>query len=252
MGQPQVSIQKLAPAKVKLDGTAISSGAPSTINHFLLQYDQTDIEPKAFSRALTGKGIEEYWMRDSGITWRAGVMAYHLWQAHLGNVDETALETLDEILYNPQPHNMTTGVLDEVRLNTDGTRTVAILDRQILSNDYIRQNEQGVNNGAAIETGGLAVTSYTGTTYAIGLGAGAPAAGTVNLDITDATYKWRRLVFNAADIAGLGSRKGALRVRALFLYRVSLRHPPRKFASPGNGNLGLGISFGLEEMGEPS
>lgn len=234
---------------IKLDGAGIVDDR--NLQRWLMSMVQTDRTPFALQVVATGKTLQEWNIRDAGLDWKASGMIYHTWVGSSGSPDDVAVEQFDRIVTNPIQHNMITGVRDDIRFDTDGVRVQAVLDRQILGNTYSRVNERGLNSGAGPNwVDDLAVTDYLGVSYTPTFGAGAPPPGSVDLDVAGA-YAFRRLTFNAADIAGLGAIQGGIRVRGLFLYQISLQPPVRYYLAQGNGEILQNLAFPITEMGEP-
>jgi len=233
----------------KIDGSTLLDSRG--LNRWMQGFTQTPRPPFSLQGVATGKTIQEFMLRDNGTDWKPS-QTYWQWQAQSGAVDPTALELLRERFSMTQAHTMVTGVRDYVRADTDGTRNVLLLDRQVLGDTYSRVNQLGVNGGAAAVD--IQIKNHTGAgpaTYTIAYGAGVPAAGTVNIDITTAGLEWKRMTFAPADIAGLGSVVDAFIIRAVWLYRVALTQPPETYDKNGNTEDVGFPQYTITELGEP-
>ena len=233
---------------LRIDGAALL-GDDVARNFWLEQFRQSDRPIRILIDVATGKQLEEYYQRDSGTsTWKPSVIAYHTWEAWTTSLDGTALSRFGDVLYNPIDHTCTTGMLDIIRANTDGVRVALDLDRQVLGNDYKKINEAGVNGtSGAPHYVSLAVRNYLGVTYTVVFAA--PAPGEVQLN----TATFRTLTFNAADIAALGSRRGALRIEAAFMYEIAMDPvgPVRELIQSSHGKVLPTWRYSFHELGEP-
>lgn len=239
----------VAAAGIRVDGANLADG--NSDNRWLNLFRQTDAPFKVLTGVATGKVIEEYHQRDSGSsTWKPSVCPYHQWEGWNVTTDDTALAAFDAFLYRNIAHNMVTGVVDTIIANTDGTRTILDLDRQLLGVGYSRVNGAGVNSGATVVS--VSVVSYNGTTFTP-IYAGAPAAGEVRVSVTGDASPFRLLTFNAADIAALGSVAAALTIRGVFMYQVAPdpAGPVREFMAQTNGRHLPTFRYSMIEKGEP-
>lgn len=237
-------------AQVMLDGATVTNLAATGAGRAWLTAFVQRNRPKSWTHEVaTGGRILYHQSRSTASVWRESALYLHDWIGGKIYADAQGLETLHDRLTATYAHNMVTGARDYCRLTVDGTSTVCRLKRQILGAGYTRTAERGVNGGAAAID--IQVRDYAGTVYTVDYG-GAPIAGHVAVTVAG-TYAWRELTFNAADIAAIpaANRQDAIRVRAVWLYRVRAEMGEIGF-EPGGGNVCVWPIAEIEELGEPN